>query len=98
MLVLSLLLLVFMVEAIPQLLTAWADRAWVDEMISNSRTLEQLQNLARNAGHRIEIAQQGWAALYGICSVAVICMIAFFAWSLFSIRRMLREESSDHDA
>lgn len=97
-LVLCVLLLLYMLIAIPNAATLWADKQWADEQIRAAPTLEQLQRVAHFAASSISIAQQTSTMLLFIFLFATVGMIGFLGWSLFMIGRIKREDSSDHAA
>ena len=97
-LLLCVLLFLFMAIAIPNGATLWADKQWADEQIRGAQTLEQLQRVAHFAASSISAGQQTWSTLLYIFMFATIGMLIFLGWSLFMIRRIKREDSSDHDA
>jgi hypothetical protein len=73
----------------------WADKQWADEQIRGAQTLEQLQKVAHLAASSISAGQWTWRVLLYIFMFSTIAMILFLRWSLFMMRRLEREKSSE---
>jgi len=94
-LLLCVLLFFYMAIGIPNGMTMWADKQWADEQIQGAQTLEQLRIVAHSAASGIRNGQHICGVLLKVFMLATICLMIFLGWSLFMIRRIKREASTD---
>ena len=90
------LLLIYMLIAIPNGWTLWADKQWADEQIGRAQTLEQMQKITHFAASSIHAGQECCRVLLYIFLFVTFGMIGFLSWSLIMIGRIRREV--DHAA
>jgi hypothetical protein len=96
-LIFAVALFFLMAIIIPNGATLWADKQWAAEQIRRAETPEQLRQMLQFAASSTSAGQHAWRECLNIFMFATAGMIGFLGRSLYLIRRLKREVSSDQN-